>query len=103
MSSIFKYSGAGAVESQEPEPLVFGVLEPEPPKCDGSATLPKSIRFHILKAQVTDLDTVKSAVFPMEGEEPGSLLLSFPCSRPGGVQAGIFTYKIHTKYCRGAQ
>ena len=23
----------------EPEPPVFGVLEPEPPKCDASATL----------------------------------------------------------------
>ena len=43
MSRIFKYSGAGAgtVGSQEPEPQVFGVLEPEPEpqKCDGSATL----------------------------------------------------------------
>ena len=37
--SIFKYSGAGAVESYEPEPLVFRVLEPEPPSRDGSATL----------------------------------------------------------------
>ena len=41
MSSIFKYNGAGAVESEEPEPPVFVVLEPEPEpsKCDGSATL----------------------------------------------------------------
>ena len=65
MSSIFKYSEAGAVESEKPKPPVFGVLEPEPSNCDGSATLVKSL--HSTYKRSKDVPDIEFTRYPPAG------------------------------------